>query len=176
MLKWIKSDDEEHFFKIFDCDDGTTKNDDNNDDNAINENNKKWLEYQRNLLYGNFTEFKRFEDENDCEGLVVVLKKSDGIFVRLTNTSCYWGPNEHEIKCFLYSGSWQKVEPLNESIRDKSNKNFHLKNFAFNRKQAFFLNKEILIRIFFRVYDLTTTTTTNLFHCQSKRKTFLNSC
>ena len=65
-------------------------------------------------MFGQFTEIEQYDDEND--NLVVILKRTDGIYVKLTNRQSYWGNNKTEINNFNVQGYWFTPEFIQDGI------------------------------------------------------------
>lgn len=59
----------------------------------------KWEEYQDNKIYAIF-------EEINAEDSAVILKKQDGLILKLTDNAAFWGENENDIKYKLCNGNW----------------------------------------------------------------------
>lgn len=81
-IKWIKSKHElQHFVK--------------NSDN-------RWVEYQNGRKYAEFSEIS-------FQHPVVVLKKDDGAFIKLTENSGYLGHSQDSIYNHFTDGQWENT-------------------------------------------------------------------
>lgn len=99
--------------------------------NSFFEKNSKtqWLEYQNGCVVNELAEVKlRFNDETNCDGLVVVLKKQDNTFIKLTRNECLWGEDPARIDQFITSGSWSSISRF--SVVDKSRHTTFYKRFS----------------------------------------------
>ena len=71
----------------------------------VKESSDKWIEYRCKTKYMMFNEIKRYDDKN---GLVVVLEKISDLFLKLTDSDCFFGSNENDVSNCLYRGNWTK--------------------------------------------------------------------
>ena len=65
----------------------------------------KWFEYQNSIQYAEFTEIS-FQNQ------IVILKRHDGNFVKLTDTKAYWGNSQNEISHHFTDGKWERKEAI----------------------------------------------------------------
>jgi len=64
----------------------------------------KWTEYQNGLIFANFTEIS-------FQYPIVILKKDDGLLVKLTENAGYWGSNQNSIINYFCDGNWVESSP-----------------------------------------------------------------
>ena len=95
--KWTKSDVPDQFF--------------------VKKGPNRWVEYQNGSKCADFEEVS-----NNSNGKVI-LKKNDGVFVRLTNSRAFWGKDKNNIDNFICNGSW-----TNDAIRNPEARSDHQKN------------------------------------------------
>lgn len=79
-IKWVKSLPQLHYFE--------------------KKSNNQWKEYQNGKEFANFTEIL-------FQYPVVILKKQDGIFVKLTQNSGYWSHDPNSISKYFTDGKWE---------------------------------------------------------------------
>lgn len=87
MLKWMKDVENQYF--------------------EYDENEEKWSEYQNGELFATFFEIDRSGDNNSKE-LEVLILKNDGLILKLTPESAFWGNERNQIDKFLCNGRWKK--------------------------------------------------------------------
>lgn len=61
-----------------------------------------WHEYRGTTLFARFKEIRKYFDN----GVVVILQREDGKFLRLTKEASYWGIKENRIKILVNKGGW----------------------------------------------------------------------
>ena len=73
-----------------------------------------WIEVQNKRLHDTFIEIWSSHDQTGNP--VVVLRKSDGIYVKLDENEVSWGWSRNNMSSFLRNGHWQVNEPLASKI------------------------------------------------------------
>ena len=86
VIKWVKSMQEIQYFE--------------------KKSDTKWVEYKNGRIFAEFTQIS-------FQYPIVVLKKDDGAFVKLTESSGYLGYSQNNISNHFIDGKWEKLRKKN---------------------------------------------------------------
>lgn len=76
------------------------------------QNQKTWIFFSKSNFLAQYTELEQYNDNEN--GLVVILKKNDRNFVKLTNNGEFQGENRTNIQTLVSDGTW--IDNLNSDI------------------------------------------------------------
>jgi len=115
-IKWKKSFPESQYFQ------------------KISEN--KWTEYQNGVIFANFTEIS-------FQYPIVILKKDDGLLVKLTENAGYWGSNQNSIINYFCDGNWVESSPQQNPSQVSNESQINYQKLIAAGNQLLFRNEKI---------------------------------
>ena len=68
---------------------------------------RDWVQFNRKQLFGKFVEVSVSLDSD--ENLVVVLKRSDGLHVKLADGNSWWGWSANTLNHDYLNGTWEDL-------------------------------------------------------------------